>query len=114
MRASRLTRQLRSAVLRLRVGAVWTAERKHRLELTGSPACQHCRAPIQSLSHLLFECPEFAAGRPELLATLRGVRPLDQLLWPPGSARERDEVHEALGSYLNASGLLPALRFLAQ
>lgn len=114
VRAARLPRQQRSAVLCLRVGAVWTAERQHRLELSDSPACLHCRAPIQSLPHLLFECPKFAAGRPEMIAALRGVRPLDQLLWPPGCARERDRAHEALGCYLVTSGLILALRFLAQ
>lgn len=110
VRASRLPRQLRSTVLRLRVGDVWTAERRHRLGLVASPVCTHCRAPVQSLPHVLYECPKFAAGRAELLAVLRGVRPLHELLWPPGGARERDKVLEALGTYLGASGLHSALR----
>lgn len=111
VRDSRLSRQLRSAVLRLRVGDEWTAERKHRLGRLASPACPHCRAPVQSLPHVLYECPKFAAGRAELLGVLRGVRPLQELLWPPGSARERDLVLEALGAYLGTSGLLSALRY---
>lgn len=113
VRATRMPRHQRSAVLRLRVGCVWTAERKHRLGIADDPSCQHCGAAVQTLPHLVLECPQFVAGRTELLAAFGGgARPLEEFLWPPGSARQRDRVHEALGSYLDASGLLPALRFL--
>lgn len=102
MRATRLPQQQRSAVLCLHVWAVWTAEQKRPLELADSPACPHCNVPVQSLPHLLFKCMEFAAGRPEPRATLRGDQSLDQLLWPPGWARELDRANEALGCYLVA------------
>lgn len=47
------------------------------------------------------ECPQFVAWRAELLAALGGrAGPFEEALWLPGSTRERNGVHEALGSHL--------------
>ncbi|XP_077541311.1 uncharacterized protein LOC144153563 [Haemaphysalis longicornis] len=69
---------------------------KHHLEVADSPACWPWRV-----------------ARFNNREARRNLRLLDQLLLLPGCARERDKVHKVLGSYLDASGVIPTPRLPA-
>ena len=66
-------RQLHSALLRLRIGHTSLRGHLHRLNLVDSPFCQYCGA-IETIAHVLLECPRYYTSRILLSASLRGLR----------------------------------------
>ncbi|KAK8765230.1 hypothetical protein V5799_032163 [Amblyomma americanum] len=55
----------RRLLLRIRVGCVWTAERRQRIGGVGDGLCADCGA-LETVDHLLCECPAFSGPRTAL------------------------------------------------
>ncbi|XP_077532467.1 uncharacterized protein LOC144144835 [Haemaphysalis longicornis] len=108
----RLSRDVRSLLLRLRLNCVNVAARLHRQGRRSSPTCTHCPEP-ETLEHLLCSCPEFAAHRGVLQTSLQRLglphQRLENLLHPAGPDSTRRDVFRLLLAYLEATGLAQRL-----
>lgn len=103
-----LSRRDRGFLLRLRTGDNYTAERKHRHSGRGSPYCIDC-GDLETLDHLLLECPAGDASRQVMLAVYRQLglprATAQHLLFP---ACRREHVKRALSAlldFVDGSGL---------
>ena len=78
----------RSLLRGLLAGALWTAARVRGHRMRDNSACPHCRAAHEDEIHILWDCPEWEAGRTEwrpwLLDALEGLPQLERPpQWPP-------------------------------
>ncbi|XP_049522641.1 uncharacterized protein LOC125945107 [Dermacentor silvarum] len=107
-----LGRRDRALLLRLRIGCCRTAERVHRLSGLGSPYCDSCSG-VESLDHVLLQCPAYAAERGPLLAAYRRLGiPSDSargLLFPATHPSIARRAYAALLEYLEDTNLCQRL-----
>ncbi|XP_037576983.1 uncharacterized protein LOC119459237 [Dermacentor silvarum] len=107
-----LCRRDRALLLRLRIGCCRTAERVHRLSGLGSPYCDSCSG-VESLDHVLLQCPAYAAERGPLLAAYRRLGiPSDSargLLFPATHPSIARRAYAALLEYLEDTNLCQRL-----
>ncbi|XP_037577007.1 uncharacterized protein LOC119459265 [Dermacentor silvarum] len=107
-----LGRRDRALLLRLRIGCCRTAERVHRLSGLGSPYCDSCSG-VETLDHVLLQCPAYAAERGPLLAAYRRLGiPSDSargLLFPATHPSIAKRAYAALLEYLEDTNLCQRL-----
>lgn len=108
----RLSRDARSLLLRMRLNISDVAARLHRHGRRDSPTCAHCPEP-ETLEHLLLSCPQFAAQRGVLQASLQRLgqpsQRLEDVLFPTGHPSTRRDVFRQLIDYLEACELAKRL-----
>ena len=72
--------------LRCLHGSAWCNQRKFRMHLLPSSKCRFCVEPVESMDHLLFDCPGLdGPERQKLILAVRGHRRFDELpkTWSP-------------------------------
>ncbi|XP_072145145.1 uncharacterized protein [Dermacentor andersoni] len=106
------TRRERAFLLALRTGSVWPAERRHRLRGAPSPLCGDCGA-IETLQHLICECPNFSIARASLARVYRGhgltCDTVNAVLHPSGCPSRHRTLLRALLTFAEAVGLADRL-----
>ncbi|XP_037521586.1 uncharacterized protein LOC119398840 [Rhipicephalus sanguineus] len=102
------SRRERALLFSLRTGSAWTGERKQRLRGAPSSACIDCGA-VETLFHLLCECPTSACARKQLATRYRLLglpcETLEGILFPTGCSDRRRNALSALLSFIDAAGL---------
>ncbi|CCO36793.1 hypothetical protein RSOLAG1IB_12164 [Rhizoctonia solani AG-1 IB] len=67
--ALEVTRSRATLLFRLITGHVQLRKHLHRLQLVDSPQCEHCALELETVTHFLFRCPQFADQRRLHLST---------------------------------------------
>ncbi|KAM7306770.1 uncharacterized protein ISCGN_010436 [Ixodes scapularis] len=108
----KLSRASASLLHRLRTGCAFTAKALHRMDPTINPNCPSCDVP-EDQDHLLWTCPTLADKRKSLLDGLRqaGVASAttQDILFPPGSARDVSRTFAAVLKFLEDTSLFDRL-----
>ncbi|XP_040066727.1 uncharacterized protein LOC120840322 [Ixodes scapularis] len=108
----KLSRASASLLHRLCTGCAFTAKALHRMDPTINPNCPSCDVP-EDQDHLLWTCPTLADKRKSLLDGLRqaGVASAttQDILFPPGSARDVSRTFAALLKFLEDTSLFDRL-----
>ncbi|KAM7300365.1 uncharacterized protein ISCGN_020929 [Ixodes scapularis] len=108
----KLSRASASLLHRLRTGWAFTAKALHRMDPTINPNCPSCDVP-EDQDHLLWTCPTLADKRKSLLDGLRqaGVASAttQDILFPPGSARDVSRTFAAVLKFLEDTSLFDRL-----
>ena len=107
------SRQIDTAMTRLRLGHVGLNQHLHKFNMAESQLCSTCRVP-ESVPHFLTECTKYTVQRTKLTATLltRNIVHADyKILLGSGNLSEENKkfIAKAVGSFLCSTGRLSQL-----
>ena len=68
LRSNELSALHKGCLRRILAGAVWSCRRLHVTGCIRSPVCPSCGAPVETMAHIWWECPTWAAHRAKVLS----------------------------------------------